>query len=42
MESLIYWHGVAVGRDCGGYIVWFPSAPREAIEALTLANKSEK
>jgi hypothetical protein len=34
MENIIYWHGVAVGIDCGSYISCFPSAPREAIEAL--------
>lgn len=33
MENLIYWNGVAVGIDCGSYISWFPSAPREAIDA---------
>lgn len=35
MENLIYWHGKAVGVDCGSYISWFPSAPREAIAAFT-------
>lgn len=34
MENLIYWKGVAVGIDCGNYVSWFPSAPREAIEGL--------
>lgn len=33
MENLIYWNGKAVGIECGPYISWFPSAPREAIEA---------
>ena len=33
MENLIYWNGVAVGIDCGSYVSWFPSAPREAVEA---------
>ncbi len=31
-ENLIYWHGKPIGIDCGRYISWFPSAPREAIE----------
>lgn len=35
MENLIFWRGIAVGMDCGTYISWFPSAPREAIEALS-------
>ncbi len=34
MENLIYWQGVAVGIEVQGRIQWFPSAPREAIEAL--------
>jgi hypothetical protein len=33
MENLIYWQNVAVGIDCGAYVSWFPSAPREAIDA---------
>lgn len=33
-ENIIYWKGVAVGYECGDYDVWFPSAPRDAIEAL--------
>jgi hypothetical protein len=33
-ENLIYWQGRAVGIECGNYISWFPSAPREAIEAF--------
>jgi hypothetical protein len=35
MENLIYWRGVAVGIECGNYVSWFPSAPKEAIEALS-------
>lgn len=31
-ETLIYWRGVAIGREVGGRIYWFPSAPREAID----------
>ena len=34
MENLIYWNGVAVGIESGSRITWFPSAPKEAIEAL--------
>lgn len=33
-ENLIYWNGKPVGIDGGHYIAWFPSAPREAIEAF--------
>lgn len=36
MENLIYWNGVAVGIDCGSYVSWFPSAPKEAIMELRL------
>jgi len=32
MENLIYWRGNVVGIDCGTYISWFPSAPKEAID----------
>jgi hypothetical protein len=35
MENLIYWQGKAVGIEQGDYIVWFPSAPLEAITALS-------
>lgn len=35
MENLIYWRGIAVGIDCGSYVSWFPSAPPEAIKALS-------
>jgi hypothetical protein len=34
MENLIYWKGVAVGIESGNLITWFPSAPKEAIDAL--------
>lgn len=35
MENLIYWKGQLVGIECGDMISWFPSAPAEAIEALS-------
>lgn len=35
MENLIYWNGVAVGIESGSMIQWFPSAPKEAIEAIS-------
>jgi len=35
MENLIYWRGVAVGIDCGGYVSWFPSAPAQAVRELS-------
>jgi hypothetical protein len=34
-ESLVYWRGAAVGIERAGRIEWFPSAPREAIEAYS-------
>ena len=34
-ENLVYWRGMAVGIERAGRIEWFPSAPREAIEALS-------
>lgn len=33
MENAIYWQGRQVGIEVAGHILWFPSAPREAIEA---------
>jgi hypothetical protein len=36
MDNTIYYQGVAVGIDCGGYIVWFHTATAEAIEACKL------
>lgn len=33
-ENLIYWRGKAVGIESCGLVCWFPSAPREAIDAL--------
>lgn len=38
MENAIYWHGVQVGIEVAGRILWFTGAPPEAIEA-TSANK---
>lgn len=35
MENLIYWNGKPVGREAGARILFFPSAPREAVVALT-------
>jgi hypothetical protein len=33
MENAIYWHGRQVGIEINGRITWFPSAPREAVDA---------
>jgi hypothetical protein len=33
--NILYWQGVAVGTEAAGVIQWYPSAPREAIAALT-------
>ncbi|GIZ52527.1 hypothetical protein NCCP691_25410 [Noviherbaspirillum aridicola] len=35
MENLIYWQGKAVGREFGDYVTFFPSAPPEAVAALS-------
>lgn len=34
MENAIYWQGRQVGIESGGRILWFPSAPAEAIQSL--------
>ncbi|WGS49076.1 hypothetical protein LFL96_15045 [Paraburkholderia sp. D15] len=33
MENAVYWDGRQVGIECAGKIMWFSSAPREAIAA---------
>jgi hypothetical protein len=33
MESAVYWNGRQVGIECAGRILWFSSAPKEAISA---------
>ncbi|MFM0715953.1 hypothetical protein PQQ73_06405 [Paraburkholderia strydomiana] len=33
MENAVYWKGREVGIECAGRILWFASAPREAIAA---------
>lgn len=38
-ENLIYWHGKPVGIETAGRICWFPSAPRDAIEAMKIPGK---
>lgn len=35
MENAIYWNGRQVGIEAAGRIVWFPSAPAEAIAAYS-------
>jgi len=35
MENLVYWHGIAVGIEQAGRIIFFPSASKEAIAALS-------
>lgn len=34
-ENIVYWEGVPIGIECGDHITWFPSAPPEAIAALS-------
>ncbi|MFM0338062.1 hypothetical protein [Paraburkholderia fungorum] len=33
MENAVYWNGRQVGIECAGRILWFSSAPLEAIAA---------
>jgi hypothetical protein len=33
MENAVYWNDRQVGIECAGRILWFPSAPQEAIDA---------
>jgi hypothetical protein len=33
MENAVYWKGRQVGIECAGRILWFPSAPQEAVLA---------
>ncbi|MFL9862960.1 hypothetical protein PQR67_02115 [Paraburkholderia fungorum] len=33
MENAVYWNARQVGIECAGRILWFPSAPREAVLA---------
>ena len=33
MENAVYWKGRQVGIECDGRILWFSSAPREAVLA---------
>lgn len=40
--NYIYWQGRAVGIDMGHFISWFPSAPREAIEAWRKSDAQPK
>ena len=35
MENAVYWQGQQVGIECAGRILWFTSAPKEAIAAYT-------
>lgn len=33
MENAVYWKGRQVGIECAGRILWFSSAPQEALAA---------
>ncbi|EIF30095.1 hypothetical protein BCh11DRAFT_05568 [Burkholderia sp. Ch1-1] len=33
MENAVYWKGHQVGIECAGRILWFSSAPQEAVAA---------
>jgi hypothetical protein len=36
MENAVYWKGRQVGIECAGRILWFSSAPQEAIAAYSV------
>jgi hypothetical protein len=38
VENAIYWQGRQVGLEVNGRTTWFPSAPREAIDAYAEPN----
>ncbi|ADG16344.1 conserved hypothetical protein [Paraburkholderia atlantica] len=33
MENAVYWYGRQVGIECAGRVLWFASAPAQAIAA---------
>jgi hypothetical protein len=33
MENAVYWKGRQVGIECAGRVLWFSSAPQEAVIA---------
>jgi hypothetical protein len=35
MENAVYWKGRQVGIECAGRILWFSSAPQEAVAAYS-------
>ena len=35
MENAVYWKGRQVGIECAGRILWFSSAPQEAVVAYS-------
>lgn len=35
MENLVYWHGKAVGTESGPYLIFFSSAPPDALATLS-------
>jgi hypothetical protein len=35
MENAVYWKGRQVGIECEGRILWFSSAPQEAVAAYS-------
>ncbi len=34
MQNLIYWRGIPVGYECAGRVIFYPSAPADAIKEL--------
>ncbi|CAB3799263.1 hypothetical protein [Paraburkholderia caffeinilytica] len=36
MENAVYWKGRQVGIECAGRILWFSSAPQEAVLAYRM------
>ncbi|MCC8403871.1 hypothetical protein LJ655_18575 [Paraburkholderia sp. MMS20-SJTN17] len=39
MENAVYWDGRQVGIECAGRILWFASAPAQAIAAYGVSRQ---
>ncbi|PMS32910.1 hypothetical protein C0Z16_05040 [Paraburkholderia rhynchosiae] len=42
MENAVYWNGRQVGIECDGRILWFSSAPEEAVAAYSGGQRTEQ
>ncbi|MBB5508977.1 hypothetical protein [Paraburkholderia atlantica] len=41
MENAVYWDGRQVGIECAGRILWFASAPAQAIAAYGAPHQAD-